>query len=83
MRLSDVPVSGLLYAVEGIGAVFISLFLFVYLAGLTNLPGNVVYHSDPAFRVPLTIIGTILIALIIVAFVICSLTKKSDIPKIK
>lgn len=68
-----------LYTVEGVGAVFVSLFIFVYLAGLSRLPSDVVYHSDPVFRLPLSMIGAILVTLAVVAIVIAVVfNKKKD-----
>jgi hypothetical protein len=58
--------SKLLYATQGVGAVFVAVFLAAYLGGL---PSTDVLHSELAFRVPLIIFGAALLVLIL-AFVI-------------
>ncbi len=78
MQLTNRQLSGLLYAVEGVGAIFVGLFISVYVAGLSQLPRDVVYHSYPAIRVPMSIIGTILIALILGALAIGLLIKQKS-----
>jgi hypothetical protein len=70
LLLTNKQIKGFLFAVEGVGAVFVSLFIIVYLAGLSRLPNDVVYHSEPAFRMPLSIIGVVLVALALVALVL-------------
>jgi len=50
-------------AIQGVGIVFIGFFLAAYLAGL---PTTVVLHSEPVFRIPLLILGAVLLELIYV-----------------
>lgn len=69
-------VTALLIAVEGVGAVFMTLFVSVYVAGITQLPQYVVYHSEPTVRLTMSVIGVILLALVIVAL-IAGLIKKA------
>jgi hypothetical protein len=78
LRLTDREKNGFLYAVEGVGAVFISIFLTVYLLGLRDVPKDVVYHSEPAFRIPLSILGILFIALVLSALAIAALMKRKD-----
>ncbi len=66
----------LLYATEGVGAIFMGLFVGVYVAGITQLPDYVVYHSEPTVRLVMSIVGVVLIALVIVAFIIGLVKKK-------
>ncbi len=56
-----------LYLVEGVGAVFVAFFLVAYLGGL---PTTAVLHSEPVFRIPLSILGVILLALIFAGAII-------------
>ena len=62
LRLNDKTVTRFLFAVQGVGAVFVGLFLAAYLGGL---PTTAVLHSELAFRIPLFIFGAALLALII------------------
>jgi hypothetical protein len=73
--LTNQQIKGFLYAVEGVGVILIALFAIVYLAGL---PTDLVYHSQPIFRTPLSIIGTVLIALALAAMAIAFLTKRTQ-----
>ncbi|MFH1329026.1 MAG: hypothetical protein ABIH76_09355 [Candidatus Bathyarchaeota archaeon] len=52
----------LLYATQGVGAVFVAIFLAAYLGGL---PSTDVLHSEPIFRIPLIIFGAALLILIL------------------
>jgi len=52
----------LLYATQGVGAVFVAVFLAAYLGGL---PSTDVLHSEPIFRIPLIIFGAALLILIL------------------
>ena len=54
----------LLLATEGIGAIFVSIFLAAYLAGI---PTTAVLHSDAIVRISLAIIGTVFLLLILLA----------------
>jgi len=62
-----------LFAVQGIGAVFVGIFLAAYLGGL---PTTAVLHSEPAFRIPLYILGVTLLVLVLSALVLAVLSKK-------
>ena len=63
-----------LFAVEGVGAVFVSVFLAAYLAGL---PTTAVLHSEPAFKVLLSIFGVLLLILICAVIVISATVETS------
>jgi uncharacterized membrane protein required for colicin V production len=73
LRLSEKQINSFLFAAEGIGAAFVGIFLAAYLAGL---PTTVVYHSEPAIRIPLIILGAALLMMVLLAFVLVSLSKK-------
>ncbi|MFB3890047.1 MAG: hypothetical protein ACE14S_11195 [Candidatus Bathyarchaeia archaeon] len=76
MGLAGKQVNWLLFAVEGIGAVFVSVFLSVYLLGLRDVPKDVVYHSDPAFRAVLSVFGVLLVAILLIGAVATMLSRK-------
>jgi hypothetical protein len=73
LRLSEKQINSFLFAAEGVGAAFVGIFLAAYLAGL---PTTVVYHSEPAFRIPLSSLGAVLLVMVLVAFVLAALSKK-------
>ena len=73
MRLSEKQVNTFLFAAEGVGAAFVGIFLAAYLAGL---PTTDVYHSELAFRIPLSILGVVLLVMMLSAFVLAALSKK-------
>jgi uncharacterized iron-regulated membrane protein len=63
-------ITTLLFALQGVGAVFVGIFLAAYLGGMFMTPSTTVLHSEPAFRIPLTILGVILLILILVIVVL-------------
>lgn len=73
MRLSEKQITTFLFVAQGVGAVFVGIFLAAYLAGL---PTTAVFHSEPAFRVPLSIFGAVLLVMVLSAFVLAVLSKK-------
>jgi len=62
-----------LFAAQGVGAVFVGFFLAAY---LTGLPTTAVLHSEPAFRIPLTILGVVLLVMVLAGFVLAAFSKK-------
>jgi hypothetical protein len=72
LNLTKKQINSFIFAIQGIGAVFISLFLIAYLAGL---PTTRVLHIEPIFRIPLAVIGIILIVGILILIVLSFLTK--------
>jgi hypothetical protein len=72
LGLSDKQTRTFLYAVQGVSAVFVGLFLAAYLAGL---PTTAVYHSDPTVRLLLTVFGIVVLALILASIVVAALNK--------
>jgi hypothetical protein len=73
MELSDKRIRMFMFAVEGVGAVFVGIFLAAYLGGL---PSTAVLHSEPAFRIPLFIFGAVLLYLVLSAINLSVLSKK-------
>ncbi len=74
MKLNSKQIDMFLFAVHGIGAVFVAIFSAVYLLGL---PTTNVLHSEPIFRTTLSILGIILIALVLAAFVLAAIKRKT------
>ncbi len=62
MQLTQKHVNKLLYATQGVGAVFVAIFLAAYIGGL---PTTNVLHALPEFRIPLTIFGAVLCVMIL------------------
>jgi hypothetical protein len=74
LRLSEKQINTFLFATQGVGAIFVGIFLAAYLAGL---PTTAVFHSEPAFRIPLTILGVALLVMVLSAFILAVLSKKN------
>ncbi len=64
MALENKNLTAVLYSIEGVGAVFVVIFLAAYLGGL---PTTNVLQDQPAFRIPLTVLGALTLILIFVA----------------
>ena len=62
-----------LLTLEGTGAAFTGIFLAAYLAGL---PSTDVLHSEPVFRIPLTIFGAAFLILMLAALILAAISKK-------
>jgi Na+-transporting methylmalonyl-CoA/oxaloacetate decarboxylase gamma subunit len=75
MTLASNKINTLLFSVEGVGIVFVVLFLAAYLGGL---PTTNVLQDQPAFRIPLTILGVVLLVLILATVVLAVFSKKSQ-----
>ena len=64
-----------MFVVQGIGAIFIGVFLAAYLGGL---PSTAVLHSEPAFRILLYIFGVMLLVMMLAGAVLAVLSKKDQ-----
>ena len=73
MRLTDKRISNFLFATQGVGIVFVGIFLAAYLGGL---PSTDVLHSEPAFRIPLIILGVVLLVLVFSNVILATFSKK-------
>ena len=73
MEIPDKRITKFLFVIEAIGIVFVGFFLVAYLGGL---PTTAVLHSEPVFRIPLFVLGAVLLELVICAVVIAVLVKK-------
>ncbi len=74
MKLSDEKTKRFVLVVEGLGAAFAGIFLAAYLGGLvvgflTGQELTMVLHSELLLRVPLFVLGGVLLFLILAAFV--------------
>jgi hypothetical protein len=68
-------INQLLFAIEGIGAVFTGIFLSAYLAGI---PTTVVYHSNLAARLTLAVTGIISLVLILLTIIFAIVKASKD-----
>ncbi len=75
MRINNQRVTNLLLATQGVGAVFVGIFLAAYLGGL---PTTTVLDDEPAFRIPLIIFGAALLMLILVIVVLAFPQRKNN-----
>jgi hypothetical protein len=73
LRFNEKQISRFLFATQGVGAVFVVIFSAAYLAGL---PTTAVLHSEPAFRIPLFIFGSLLLVLVLVTVLLAVFSKK-------
>jgi len=73
LRFNEKQIEKLLFATQGVGLVFVSIFLAAYLGGL---PSTNVLHSEPAFRIPLIIFGILLLILVLAAIVLTAAQRK-------
>jgi hypothetical protein len=74
LKLSDKKTNRFLLIIEGLGAAFTGIFLAAYVGGLivgflTGQELTMVLHSDLLLRVPLFVLGGVLLFLIFAAFV--------------
>jgi len=63
MTLPEKKLNSFLFALEGVGGVFVIIFLAAYLGGI---PTTNVLQDQPAFRIPLQVFGVSLLILIFV-----------------
>ena len=73
--MKDKSATAALFALQGVGAVFVGLFLAVYLGGLFVTPQTTVFHSVPEIRLALAVLGAILLA-VVLATVILAIYKR-------
>jgi hypothetical protein len=73
MQFTEKNVNRLLFATQGVGALFVAVFLAAYLGGL---PSTNVLHSEVAFRIPLIIFGAALLVLIFVTVIVAAYKRR-------
>ena len=76
MEISSRGLSKFLFAVEGVGAVFVGIFLAAYLGGLFVVPQTTVFHSDPTVKLLLAVLGAALLVLVLVSVVLAFAKRK-------
>jgi len=76
LTLNDKRKTTFLLALQGLGAVFVGIFLAAYLGGLFMTHSTTVLHSEPAFRIPLTIFGITLLVLVLATVILVVFSKK-------
>jgi sugar/nucleoside kinase (ribokinase family) len=74
LKLTSQPITVFLYTTQGVGIVFVGLFLSAYLAGL---PTTDVWHSDPTVRLALTCIGVAYLALTLAGAILALIKRKT------
>lgn len=76
MEQNDKLSNILLYALEGVGAVFVVIFLSAYLGGMLMTPSTTVLHSELAFKIPLILSGAAFLVLVLAIVAVAKSTKK-------
>jgi len=64
-----------LFATQGVGIVFVSIFLAAYLSGL---PRTNVLHSEPAFRILLAVLGGVFLVLALAIVVLTIFSRNNN-----
>ena len=75
MRLTDKRISNFLFITQGVGAIFVGIFLVAYLGGL---PSTNVLHNEAVFRIPLSILGVVLLVLILATVIVAAFQRKNN-----
>jgi Zn-dependent protease with chaperone function len=75
LQLTDKQVSNFLFATQGVGVIFVGIFLTAYLGGL---PSTNVLHNEAAFRIPLTLLGVVLLVLILATVIVAAFQRKNN-----
>jgi len=75
LTLNEKRITTFLYFLQGVGAIFVGVFLAAYLAGL---PTTAVYHSEPIVRSLLSVIGVLLLIFILAGLVLSLLIKREN-----
>jgi hypothetical protein len=65
-----------LFALQGVGAVFVGFFLAAYLGGMFMNPSTTVLHNEPVFKIPLTVFGIVLLVLVLAAVILAASSRK-------
>jgi len=64
-----------LFITQGVGAIFVGIFLVAYLGGL---PSTNVLHNEAVFRIPLSILGVVLLVLILATVIVAAFQRKNN-----
>ncbi len=76
MEQNNKTTRSLLFALQGVGVVFVGIFLAAYLGGMFMTPSTTVLHSEPAFKIPLIIFGAVLLLLALAVVILAASTRK-------
>jgi hypothetical protein len=76
LALNNKRIINFLLAVQGIDAIFVGIFLVAYLGGMFMTPSTTVLHSEPAFKIPLTVLGIILLVLVLATVALARFSKR-------
>jgi hypothetical protein len=74
--MDDKIANNALLALEGVGAVFVGLFLAVYIGGLFVTPQTTVFHSVPEIKLTLAVLGVVLLMFILATVILSILRRK-------
>ena len=74
--MKDNKLTKFLFAIEGVGAVFVSIFLAAYLGGLFVVPQTTVFHSVFAVKTALAVLGGVLLVLALATAVLAVMKRK-------
>ena len=79
LMMNDKKLTSFLFVVEGVGAIFVGVFLAAYLGGLFYTPQTTVLHSEWTwtFRIPLAIFGVLLLVLVLATVVLAVFHRKN------
>jgi len=74
LELTEKRMHSFLFAVQGVGVVFAAVLLAAYVGGL---PTTNVLHNEPAFRIPLAVIGVALLILVLAAVILSLYSRRT------
>lgn len=78
LGLSGKRFNNFLYAIQGVGGVFVAVFLAAYLAGL---PTTNVLHNQPVVRDTLGVVGAIFLVLILAGVILAAYSRRRDLAR--
>ncbi len=71
--LSEKRMHNFLFAVQGVGIVFVAIFIVAYLGGL---PTTNVLHNQPVFRISLAVVGVVFLVITFATVVLAVFSRK-------
>ncbi len=77
MKQNSERKTSFLIAVQGLGAVFVGIFLVAYLGGMFMNPSTTVLHFEPVFRIPLIVFGAGLLGLVSIGIILAASKQRS------
>jgi hypothetical protein len=66
-----------LFVLEGVGGVFVAVFLAAYLGGMFMNPSTTVLHDRFAFQIPLIVFGVAMLILTLVGVILSLKNRRS------